>query len=239
MDVKRLEEQLGVRFADPNLLKQALTHRSFVNEYNGEKLADNERLEFLGDAILDFVVGDMLYKRYPDMPEGELTRLRAALVRTEALAELAEGCDLGEHLLIGKGEENSGGRKRQTNLCSTFEAVVGALYLDRGLEAVADVVLPRLDHLLQRVLAENLHRDARSDLQEWSQAELSITPSYRTAGADGPDHDKEFMVEATIEGRIIGRGVGRSKQSAAQAAARAALKSLERGELRLDAEASA
>src|SRR3990172_7597052 len=122
MDLDRFEQETGVRFADPNLLRQSLTHRSFVNENDDDTRGDNERLEFLGDAILNFVVGEMLFRRYPDMPEGDLTRLRAALVRTEALAELAVGCDLGQYLFMGKGEENSGGRTRQTNLCRGFEA---------------------------------------------------------------------------------------------------------------------
>lgn len=226
MDLDKFQGEMGVQFRDWSLLRQALTHRSYINEHEDEDLQDNERMEFLGDAILDFIVADMLYKRFPEMPEGELTRLRAALVRTESLAELGAQCQLGEALLIGKGEENSGGRRRQNNLCRGFEAVIGALYLDQGLEAVKQFVLPRLTLLLKQVMDEALHKDARSQLQEWSQAELSLTPVYRTVAASGPDHNKEFLVEVLIGDRVVGRGAGRSKQAAAQDAARNALKTL-------------
>lgn len=222
------EKILGIQFNDPGLLTQALTHRSFVNEYDGEeKIFDNERMEFLGDAILDVIVADMLFKRFPDVSEGELTQLRAALVKTEALAGLAVKFNLGTYLRIGRGEENSGGRERQNNLCRGFEAVIGAMYLDSDIKTVEEFILPSLSELLDYVLEHNLHIDARSQLQERIQATLSITPSYRVAGADGPDHAKEFQVEVIIGETIIGTGVGTSKRSAAQEAARAALQHLE------------
>jgi ribonuclease-3 len=228
---EELQARLGIPFNNPALLEQALTHRSYINEH-GEKVAgDNERLEFLGDAVLDFLVGDMLYQRFPHMPEGDLTRLRAALVRTEALGEIAAEIGLGQYLRMGKGEESSGGRERVTNLCATFEAVVGALYLDKNLEAVRDFVTPRLDALLEQVMAEARDKDARSRLQEWSQAEHNLTPAYRTISATGPDHQKEFLVAVVIGERTVAQGKGRSKQAAAQAAAREALRLLEAGEL--------
>ncbi len=218
------EDILGVQFHNSNLLTQALTHRSFVNEYDGEEtIYDNERLEFLGDAILDVIVAEMLYRRYPDVSEGELTQLRAALVKTESLAMIGANFQLGNYLRIGRGEENSGGRERVNNLCRGFEAVIGAMYLDSGLETVEKFVLPSLLELLDYVLENNLHIDARSELQERIQATLSITPSYRVAGADGPDHAKEFHMEVTIGEVVIGTGVGTSKRSAAQEAARTAL----------------
>lgn len=218
------EDILGVQFHNSNLLTQALTHRSFVNEYDGEEaIYDNERLEFLGDAILDVIVAEMLYRRYPDVSEGELTQLRAALVKTESLAMIGTKFQLGEHLRIGRGEENSGGRERVNNLCRGFEAVIGAMYLDSGLKTVEKFVLPSLLDLLDYVLEHNLHIDARSELQERIQATLSITPSYRVAGADGPDHAKEFHMEVTIGEVVIGKGIGTSKRSAAQEAARTAL----------------
>jgi ribonuclease-3 len=220
--------QIGVQFHDEGLLRQALTHRSYVNEHEDEGLKDNERLEFLGDAVLDFLTGDYLFQKFPDMPEGELTRLRAALVRTESLASLAAQIDLGAALFMGRGEESSGGRERLNNLCSGFEALVGALYLDQGLAAVGEFIIPRFEPLLQEVLDEALNKDARSQLQEWSQAELSITPVYRTTSATGPDHDKEFQIEVIIGDRVVGQGVGKSKQAASQAAARAALELLAR-----------
>jgi len=218
------EDILGVQFHNPDLLKQALTHRSFVNEYDGdEEIRDNERLEFLGDAILDVIVADMLFKRYPDVSEGELTQLRAALVKTESLAMIGTEFRLGEYLLIGRGEESSGGRERVNNLCRGFEAVIGAMYLDSDIQTVEGFVMPSLLKLLDYVLENNLHIDARSELQERIQASLSITPSYRVAGADGPDHAKEFHMEVTIGDVVIGNGVGTSKRAAAQEAARAAL----------------
>lgn len=218
------EDILGVKFHNEDLLTQALTHRSFVNEYDGdEAIRDNERLEFLGDAILDVIVADMLFHRYPNVSEGELTQLRAALVKTESLAMIGTKFRLGEYLRIGRGEENSGGRERVNNLCRGFEAVIGAMYLDGGLKTVEDFVLPSLLELLDYVLENNLHIDARSELQERIQATLSITPSYRVAGADGPDHAKEFHMEVTIGEVVIGTGIGTSKRSAAQEAARKAL----------------
>lgn len=220
------EAMIDVSFQNRDLLQRALTHRSFVNE-NGAELRDNERLEFLGDAILDFVVADMLFRRFPDVSEGELTQLRAALVRTDSLAELASEIQLGNYLRIGRGEENSGGRQRATNLCRGFEALVGAIYMDQGVDAVRKFVLPRLSRLLDYVLEHSLHKDARSMLQERSQAELRFTPVYRLVDAAGPDHEKEFLIEVVVGEVVIGVGVGNSKRSAAQAAARAALQRLE------------
>ncbi len=229
MDINDLQRQLGITFNNPDLLTTALTHRSYVNEHTGEVVSDNERLEFLGDAVLDFLTGDLLYRHFPEMPEGRLTRLRAALVRTAALAELAEQCQLGDYIFMGKGEERSGGRKRITTLCAVFEAVVGALYLDQGMEAVQAFVVPMFMPLLERVLAEALDQDARSELQEWSQATYNQTPVYRTVEESGPEHEREFMMEVLIGEQVVGCGVGRSKRSAAQAAARAALHLLRQG----------
>ncbi|MBL8162966.1 MAG: ribonuclease III [Anaerolineae bacterium] len=224
MNLEIVQENLGVRFRQVRLLQLALTHRSYRNEHGEDSEdGDNERLEFLGDAVLDFLVGDMLFQRFPEMPEGRLTRLRAALVRTESLASLARVLGLGEHLRMGKGEEGSGGRERLNNLCACFEATVGAIYLDQGVEAVRVFALPRLETVLQQVLAEALDQDARSLLQEWSQAELNLTPAYRTVSASGPDHHKEFIVEVVLGEDVAGRGSGPSKRAAAQAAARDAL----------------
>lgn len=223
MTVYEFQAMIGVTFNDLDLLKQALTHRSFINEQPEAELEDNERLEFLGDAVLDFVAADMLYRRFPEMDEGELTRLRSALVRTEALAALALDCNIGAYIYIGKGEETSGGRTRTNNLCRAFEAVIGAIYLDQGLGAVESFLLPRLTRLQAEVIEEALHKDARSRLQEWSQAHLSITPSYRLLSASGPDHNKEFLIEVLIGDRVVATGTGRSKQAASQSAAQAAL----------------
>lgn len=227
MTLEEFQELIGIHFNNPDLLRQAMTHRSYVNEQSDAHLGDNERMEFLGDAVLDFVVTDMLYEQFPEMPEGELTRLRAALVRTDALAELGAQCRVGEVLLIGKGEGKSGGRFRRNNLCSAFEALIGAIFLDQSIEQVKGFVLPRMADYLNYVIEEALHKDARSQLQEWSQAKLNLTPVYHTIDSTGPDHEKEFIIEVSVGEQIVGRGMGKSKQRAAQAAARSALKALQ------------
>jgi len=228
VDLSKREQILGLNFGDKTLLLRALTHRSYLNENPDFLLEDNERLEFLGDAVLDFFTAEYLYHRFPEMREGDLTSIRAALVRTESLAHLALKIDLGSCLYLGHGEEAGGGRQRQAVLCGAFEALVGALYLDQGLSAVKSFVKPLFEPEIERILAENLDKDPKSLLQELSQAELEITPRYRTAGESGPDHAKEFIVEAVIGRQAYGRGVGRSKQAAARAAARDALDQLRR-----------
>lgn len=229
-DLTTLQEQINVWFDDQSVLRRALTHRSYLNEHPDDSLEDNERLEFLGDAVLDFVAGDWLYNRFPEMREGRLTRLRAALVRTEALAAFGSEIGLGEALLLGRGEQDSGGRTRQANLCAAFEAVVGAMFLDRGMDTVRTFVLPYFEAALADILASDSDKDAKSLLQEWSQAHLSHTPMYRTVSAIGPDHAKEFTVEVLIGESVYGSGVGHSKQTAAQNAARAVLQRLTQDE---------
>ncbi len=220
------ERELGISFRQPELLKQALTHSSFVNEFT-EAAHDNERLEFLGDAVLDLIVADMLYQKYPQVSEGMLTQLRAALVKTESLAQLGRACNIGQYLRIGHGDELSGGRERLSTLGGAFEAVIGAIYLDRGLPTAVDFLKPRLLELLETILKDKLHIDARSELQELAQGNLNITPSYRVIDSAGPDHAKEFRVEVALGESIIGQGRGRSKRSAAQAAARSALQEID------------
>lgn len=225
-DLSSCENVLGLNFKDKTLLLRALTHRSYLNENPDFILEDNERLEFLGDAVLDFLTAEYLYHRFPEMREGELTSLRAALVRTESLAHLARKIDLGRCLYLGYGEETGGGRRRQAVLCGAFEALIGALYLDQGLIAVEAFVKPLFDPEVEHILANDLDKDPKSLLQELSQAELGITPHYRTVGESGPDHAKEFIVEAIIGEQAYGRGAGHSKQAAARAAARSALHQL-------------
>ncbi len=218
------EKLLGIHFSKPQLLTIALTHSSFVNEYDGaDEPHDNERLEFLGDAVLDLVVADLLYNRYPHMAEGSLTQLRAALVKTESLAKFAEQVQLGDFLRFGVGEERSGGRERQSTLCHAFEAVIGAIYLDRGLAVVAQFLKPLLLEMLAEVLDKRLHLDARSELQERLQARRQPPPQYRVCETSGPEHDKRFRVEVGNGAAVLGSGVGKSKRAAAQAAARDAL----------------
>lgn len=220
--LKSLCERTGLQFRDGQLAIRALTHRSFANEHPG-KWEDNERLEFLGDAVLDFVSGAWVYRRFPDSSEGRLTRLRSALVRTETLAEFARKLELGSLLRLGRGEEETGGRERPANLCGAFEALIGALYLDQGTEAARQFLEPLLEEAVTRILGEQGEIDAKSLLQEWSQAEHALTPRYVTAEERGPDHEREFTVEVYIGDELWGAGVGPSKQAAAQSAALEAL----------------
>ncbi len=212
----------GLSFKDPSLLRRALTHRSYLNEHP-DAVEDNERLEYLGDAALDFISAAWIYNRFPEMNEGELTRLRSALVRTEQLAAFAQEIKLGEAILLGKGEAITGGRKRQALLCAAFEALMGALFLDAGLQAVDTFMQPRLLQATQSAIEDERLLDARSQLQMWAQAEIGETPQYETVSSSGPDHAREFVVVVNVGDRISARGTGKSKQEAAQRAAGAAL----------------
>lgn len=216
------------QFHDPSLLLRALTHRSFLNENPDLAPEDNQRLEFLGDAVLDFLTAAWLYHRFPEFQEGRLTSLRAALVRSPTLAKFARHLGIGIHLRLGRGEEENGGRNREANLCDAFEAVVGALYLDDGLPAVEALLYPLLEHETERVLAAELDRDPKSRFQEWSQAELGVTPHYRTVEATGPDHARTFVVAVHVRDEVYGQGRGSSKQAAAHAAAEVALQRIRR-----------
>ncbi len=219
-----LENRLGIEFDDYSLLSRAITHRSFLNENPDEALEDNERLEFLGDAVLDFVVGSYLYHRFPEMDEGDLTMLRAALVRTGTLAGFAEQLEIGEVLKLGYGEAESGGRNRPANLCAAFEAIVGAIYLDQGLDNVRQWIEPLIAPALEEIIADSTHKDAKSEFQIWSQGRYNVTPRYRVLSSEGPDHNKTFTVAAMLGAETWGIGHGRSKQAAAQVAAGMALK---------------
>lgn len=227
MDLTTTENALKLVFQDKTLLQRALTHRSYLNENHDYPLADNERLEFLGDAVLDFVVGEDLYQRFPDEDEGTLTSLRAALVCTRALADFAKQIELGTHLLLGHGEEEGGGRQRPAVLCGAFEALIGALYLDQGIESIREFIHPLFEPALELILRHDLDKDPKSVLQELSQAHLGYTPRYPTVEANGPDHDKVFTIAVTINGVTYGKGRGRSKQIAAQTAAAEALEHLQ------------
>jgi len=221
-----LQKCIGYRFHDADLLLRALTHPSYVNEHPQDEVGDNQRLEFLGDAVLDFVAGAWVYRHYPDFAEGPMTRLRASLVRTETLAQLARRVGIGEALRLGRGEEEAGGRERDANLCDAFEAVMGALYLDGGLAVAESFIEPFIEPMADMVLDAEADLDAKSRLQEWSQAELGITPHYRIVTERGPDHAKTFVAEALLGKDVAGQGQGRSKQAAEQEAARAAWEAL-------------
>lgn len=222
-DLANIEAELGLKFRDKSLLQRALIHRSYLNEYPNYLLEDNERLEFLGDAVIDFIAAEYLYNHYPELDEGHLTRLRAALVRTESLAIQARALDVGRYLHLGRGEIANGGRDRPNNLCGAFEALIGAIYLDQGIETVRRLLVERFGPVADQVLQAQADRDAKSLLQEIIQAETQVTPTYHLVGQVGPDHDKEFSVEVRFDRQVIGRGRGRSKQAAEQAAAQDAL----------------
>ena len=223
-----VEAGLGLTFRDKTLLLRALTHRSYINENPNSPLEDNERLEFLGDAVLDFVTGEYLYHRFPEMDEGQLTSLRSALVRTETLARFASEMGLDRFIYMGRGEEESGGRTRPAIMCGCYEALIGAFYLDQGLEAIKAFIIQVIKPVVHHIVQNENNKDAKSRLQELSQAHRQVTPTYRTISEQGPDHAKEFTVAAIIGSEIYGLGAGRSKQVAAQAAAQAALERLDR-----------
>jgi len=222
-----LQERLGVKLANEELLVRALTHRSFANEHGDKLIRNNERLEFLGDAVLDFAVGHYLFQQMPSREEGDLTALRAALVRTETLAGFARQLDLGPHLRLGHGEARSGGREREAILCGAFEAIVGAIYLDSDMESVQRLVIGLVEPTLANILANSSHKDAKSELQVWSQGEDGVTPSYEVISESGPDHAKLFFVAVYLGDKQWGTGEGRSKQSAAQVAAADALERIQ------------
>ena len=219
-----LEEKLGYEFRDPALLENALTHSSCANESRG-RLQSNERLEFLGDSILGMVVADHLYRNHPDLPEGELTRTRAALVCEDSLVEVAEALRLGEYLHLGKGEEAGGGRKRPSIQADAVEAVLAAVYLDGGIGSARKIVQQYI--LCREVEGLTSPRDYKTALQELVQRESGQVLKYRLTGEEGPDHDKRFFVEVDLNGSPVGAGSGRSKKEAEQMAAKAAIERLE------------
>jgi ribonuclease-3 len=220
-------QRLSLPIKDTWLVLRALTHRSFLNE-NPQALEDNERLEFLGDAVLDFVVGAWLYQHFPEMNEGEMTRLRASLVSTERLGEFGREIKIGQALRMGHGEEESGGRGRTAMLCNAFEALIGAIYLDGGIPAVERFINPHLEKATAAIRKSEGDRDPKSELQEWAQARGQGAPYYKIVAESGPDHSKDFVVEVQVEGKVLGRGEGRSKQAASKAAARQALQQMEK-----------
>lgn len=221
--LERLEARLGVRFKDRSLLAQALVHRSLVNEAD---LADNdcnERLEFLGDAALGLVAAELLYRRYPDRAEGQLTHSRASLVNLESLGEIGGGLDLGEFVQLGRGEHLSGGRERRSVVGRAMEAVLGAVYLDQGLDALRTLLEPMLIAELDRHGWEGPAKDFKSQLQEHLQANAGPTPEYELVSMEGPDHHRLFTMSVRSGDAVLASGEGSSKQRAEQAAARAAL----------------
>jgi len=223
--------RLGVTFSDQRLLQQALTHSSFLNERVHERLSlsSNERLEFLGDAIVNFLATRLLFEHFPDAGEGDLTAWRSALIRTETLAGFAQRYDIGSHVLLARGEETSGARQRQSLLADVFEAVVAAMLLDQGLDAVQAFLLPLFEETLATLQEQGLPIDYKSKLQARIQAERGITPRYRMIDRSGPEHQPEFTVEVYAGDERLGIGKGPRKPMAEQEAARAAFDALEGG----------
>lgn len=218
--LEELQDKIGYRFSNPGLLKQALTHSSFANEQKINKLKNYERLEFLGDAVLELVSSEFLFAENPDMPEGQLTKLRASMVCEPALAYCARDIDLGSYMLLGRGEEATGGRNRDSIIADVMEAVIGAIFLDGGIE-------PAKKHIYRFVLSDLedkiLFLDSKTILQEEVQKRNDVQLRYELISETGPDHDKEFKVEAYLGDELIGSGVGRNKKSAEQQAAYEAL----------------
>lgn len=223
--VDALQRDLNLQFREPMLLREALTHRSYLNEIN-QAWPSNERLEFLGDAVLGLISTDYLFERFPKLGEGELTNLRSALVRTETLARFAGEMQLGKYLFLGRGEEISHGRERPAGLACAFEALLGALYLDQGYERGRTFAMGFIEPELATVLEGRLHKNAKSVLQELVQAGMQQTPTYHLVQESGPDHAKAFTVEVRVGHRVLGRGHDRSKRGAEQAAAETALERL-------------
>lgn len=222
--MEALEEKLGYRFTNRAFLENALTHSSYANENKAKGLQSNERLEFLGDSILGMVVADHLYRNHPDLPEGELTRTRAALVCEESLVEVAAELNLGEYLRLGKGEESGGGRKRPSIQADAVEAVLAAVYLDGGIGSARKIIQRYI--LCREIEGLNSSRDYKTALQELVQRESGQVLKYRLTGEEGPDHDKRFFVEVDLNGTPVGSGKGHSKKEAEQMAAKAAIAKL-------------
>jgi ribonuclease-3 len=220
-DLVKLERILGIRFRDEAVYKEALTHKSFAAEH--QLNYDNQRLELLGDAVVQIILTDYLYRRYTGLQEGDLTKIRSAMVNQDALAHFARDISLGSFLLLGHGEEMSGGRDRQTNLEDVFEAVIGAIYLDQGWEVAKDYVTRQLMPLFKQVEQGGILKDYKTILQEVVYQEAQQTVSYELVSTSGPDHDKTFTFHVKITGKVMGTGTGRSKKEAEQKAAKEAL----------------
>ncbi len=227
MHVQRLQKLIGYQFKDPELLTEALTHPSLAHEKSGVGNHHNQRLEFLGDAVLQLMLTDYIYRLHPDLPEGKLTQIRAHLANRHALFRRAQGCDLGKFLMLGKGEEASGGRERLSNLADAYEALLGAIYLDGGVRATRKFVISQFAEEFKQIKRATPRQNPKGLLQEMLQARSPANPFYRVVDESGPDHNKYFEAVVEWEGREIGRGRGCSKKQAETAAAEAALRTLD------------
>ncbi|PIS21419.1 ribonuclease III [candidate division WWE3 bacterium CG08_land_8_20_14_0_20_41_15] len=223
MDIKKIEKILGIKVMQEKLFEEAFTHRSYLNEHEEKELSSNERLEFLGDAVLQFLSSKFLFQKYKDIPEGDLTNIRAALVRTESLAEESKRLNFGEFLLLSRGEENSNGREREYILANTFEAVLGAIYLNKENIEICEKYLARnLFYKTEKIVENKEFKDFKSSYQEYTQEKFGVTPIYKVIDEWGPDHSKNFKVGVYLGEELKGEGVGGSKQEAEHEAAKSA-----------------
>ena len=228
-DLAALQKALGIVFNDQSVLEQALIHSSYVNENPGFSMTSNERLEFLGDAVLGMIVAERLYQNFPGLAEGQMTQFRAALVSRESLARMARTIKLGDYLYLGKGEEAGGGRNRPLNLAGALEALIAAIFLDSGLDSARSFILKLLDPEMEKIVQQGDIVDYKSELQEFVQARRQPTPTYHLIEATGPDHDRVFTVEVRAGAQVLGQGTGKSKKAAEAEAARSAMKKLSAG----------
>ncbi len=220
--LRKFEEKLGYAFKNRNLLIEALTHKSYKKPYN------NERLEFLGDAVLDLVIGEYLFFKFPNANEGELSKMRASLVNEDGFARLANELELGKYIFISAAEENNNGRNKPSLLSNAFEAVMGAIYLESGLDEVKKITLKLLEKIYPKIDLNTLFKDYKTTLQELTQAKYGITPEYKLISSYGPDHKKEFEVAVLLQGEMLSSAKGKSKKAAQQEAAKKALEILKK-----------
>lgn len=221
--LKELQNRISYKFKNLNLLNHALTHRSFANENQSKSLKDNERFELLGDSVLDVIITRLLMDRFPEYTEGDLSKARAAIVNEKSLSSIAKNLELGDYLLLSKGEELTNGRDKDSILAASFEALVASIYLDRGFNKVFKVIARHFSLILATEKKEGFYKDFKSQLQEYSQSFFKTTPRYVITGESGPDHDKTFQINILINGKVVGKGLGKSKKEAEQKAAKGAL----------------
>lgn len=226
-NIEDFQTKINLKFKDESYLIEALTHRSYLNEHK-ECKSHNERLEFLGDAVLELVVSDYLFKKFPDRAEGDLTSFRSALVKTDSLAESAKVLGIGDSLMLSRGEEDTGGRSKNYLLANTFEALLGAIYLDQGYEVTKEFVYKNLMYKLDDIVQNRLDIDSKTKIQEVAQAKYKVTPIYEVTNEEGPDHDKQFTVVVKINDKVVGEGQGSSKQRAEENAASKGLEYIEK-----------
>lgn len=228
-NLDNLEKNLGIKFNNPKLLAQALVHRSYLNEVTDQRIRSNERLELLGDSILSFIISEWVFFQFPNYPEGELTNLRSNIVRTSSLAQIAKESQVGKYLLLSRGEQESGGAQNPSILADTLEAIIGAIYLDQGIDVAQKFIKEKFTPLIKTITKKGEFKDAKSILQEKLQAERKQAPIYKTLKEEGPDHDKIFTVGVYVQGKLLAKGKGKSKQTAEVEAAKKALEGRKNG----------